>query len=125
MEIAGLRGNAPTRRRLNLNFSGCLGDVGLHLQVDGFRGTVREQNGGLGPLQRHGRFHHNRTRQLALGALNITIGYGANHFDIFGFDPQVKMRFVKRRVLRQTDIELIGDGVRVALLGLHQPVGLR
>ena len=37
----------------------------------------------------------------------------------------MKMRLKQRWIFRQTDVELIGDGVRVALLGLHQPVGLR
>ena len=90
-----------------------------------FAEPLRKQDGGLGPLQRHRRLHHNRTRQLALRALDVAVSHGAHHFDILGFDPQMKMRLEQRRILRQTDVELIRDGVGVALLGLDQPIGLR
>ena len=110
---------------LNLNFTGGFCDVGLHLQVDRFRRAVREQNGGLGPLQCDGRLHHHRPRQLALRALDVAVSHRANDFDIFGLDPQMKMRLEQRRIFGQTDVQLIRDRVRVALLGRHQPVGLR
>ncbi len=119
------RGNAPTRRRLNLNFAGRFRDVGLHLQLDVFRRAVRKQDGGLRPLQRYRRLNHNRARQFALRALDVAVSYRTNHFDILGLDPQMKMRLEQRRIFRQTDVELIRDRVRVALLGLDQPVGLR
>ncbi len=119
MKIAGLGGNSPTRGRLNLNFARRFCDVGLHLQIDGFRRAVREQDGGLGPLQRHRRLHHHRARELALRALDVAIGHGTDDFDILGLDPQMEMRLEQRRIFGQADIELIRDSVRVALLGLR------
>ena len=86
---------------------------------------LRKQDSGLGPLQRHGRLDDNGARKLPLRALDIAISHGTNDFYVVRFDPQMEMRLEERRIFGKADVELIGDSIRIALLGRDQPIGLR